>query len=225
MLLGVDGAEVHYHKVAALKGLSLSVPEGGIVTIIGANGAGKTTTFNVITGFYRPTAGKVVYRGEDISGLSTNQIAKRGLVRTFQHTTLFQEFTVFKNVLVGCHLHARVDLLGAVLGTGSAAEREIEDRADEILAFMGLAERREAEIAHRREAAEAAGQSIDFEQGHSAIPVPGFIFLPCYRAAAAIGSSGVSQVCGVPRWVLMAARTWSSGASSAPWGMRSSGDR
>ena len=150
-LLEVDNLTRRFGGLSAVSDLSFAVEEGEIRGLIGPNGAGKTTTFNVITGFYRPTGGRILYRGEDISRLSTNQIAKRGLVRTFQHTTLFQEFTAFKNVLVGCHLHARVSPLGAIFGAGHAAEREIEDRAREILAFMGLAERRDelaAELPH-----------------------------------------------------------------------------
>ncbi len=150
-LLEVDNLTRRFGGLSAVSDLSFAVEAGEIRGLIGPNGAGKTTTFNVITGFYRPTAGRILYRGEDISGLSTNRIAKRGLVRTFQHTTLFQEFTAFKNVLVGCHLHARVNPLSAVFGAGQAAEREIADRAQEILAFMGLAERRDelaAELPH-----------------------------------------------------------------------------
>ena len=150
-LLEVDRLTRRFGGLSAVSDLSFAVEEGEIRGLIGPNGAGKTTTFNVITGFYRPTGGRILYRGEVISGLSTNQIAKRGLVRTFQHTTLFQEFTAFKNVLVGCHLHARVNPLSAVFGAGHAAERRIEDRAREILAFMGLTERRNelaAELPH-----------------------------------------------------------------------------
>jgi branched-chain amino acid transport system ATP-binding protein len=150
-LLEVDNLTRRFGGLSAVSDPSFAIEEGEIRGLIGPNGAGKTTTFNVITGFYRPTGGRILYRGEDISGLSTNQIAKRGLVRTFQHTTLFQEFTAFKDVLVGCHLHAPVNPLGAVFGADHAAEREIEDRAQEILAFMGLTERRDelaAELPH-----------------------------------------------------------------------------
>ncbi len=139
-LLEVDSLSKRFGGLAAVDGLSFSVEEGEIRGLIGPNGAGKTTTFNVITGFYRPTGGRILYRGEDISGLSTNQIAKRGLVHTFQHTTLFQEFTAFKNVLVGCHLHMRVNPLGAVFGAGHAAERAIEEvrnDPDVIEAYLG----------------------------------------------------------------------------------------
>jgi branched-chain amino acid transport system ATP-binding protein len=142
-LLEVDNLTRRFGGLSAVSDLTFSVEEGEIRGLIGPNGAGKTTTFNVITGYYRPTAGRIGYRGEAISGLSTNQIARRGLVRTFQSTTLFQEFSIFKNVLVGCHLHVRVDFLGAILGSGRAIERDAESRAMEILEFMGLSDRRE----------------------------------------------------------------------------------
>ena len=125
--------------------LSFAVEEGAIHGLIGPNGAGKTTTFNVISGFYRPTAGEVVFGGRRISGLRPSRIAARGVVRTFQATTLFQELTVFENVLVGCHLDSRVGPISALLGSNRRIERETEARADEILAFMGLAELRDDE--------------------------------------------------------------------------------
>ena len=107
-LLEVRDLSRHFGGLAAVDGLSFGVEEGEIHGLIGPNGAGKTTTFNVISGYYQPTAGDVVYHGETIARLKTSDIAARGLVRTFQSTTLFQEFSVRDNVLVGCHLHARV---------------------------------------------------------------------------------------------------------------------
>ncbi len=142
-LLEVDSLSKRFGGLAAVDGLSFGVEQGEIRGLIGPNGAGKTTTFNVITGYYRPTAGRISYRGEAISGLSTNQIARRGLVRTFQSTTLFQEFSVFKNVLVGRHLHARIDLVGAIFGSDDASQRQTEAKALEILEFMGLGARRD----------------------------------------------------------------------------------
>jgi ABC-type branched-subunit amino acid transport system ATPase component len=71
--------------------------------LIGPNGAGKTTTFNLISGFYAPSAGSVIYQGRDVSGMRTSALAALGLVRTFQGVTLFKEFTVIDNVRVGCH--------------------------------------------------------------------------------------------------------------------------
>ena len=142
-LLEVRGLSRHFGGLAAVDRLSFSIDEGEIRGLIGPNGAGKTTTFNVISGFHRPTAGEVVYRGETISGLKTSDIARRGLVRTFQSATLFHEFSVLDNVLVGCHLHAPVGFVGAILGTSRAIEDAARDKALEILDFMGLAGRKD----------------------------------------------------------------------------------
>lgn len=127
--------------LAAVSDLSFIVSEGEIRGLIGPNGAGKTTTFNVISGFYSPTSGQVVYRGRDISGMRTSAIAELGLVRTFQATTLFQEFTVFQNVLVGVHLKARSGLVRALLGSDRRRQDDAGDRAMEALEFFGLAAR------------------------------------------------------------------------------------
>ena len=126
----------------AVSDLSFSVEEGEIRGLIGPNGAGKTTTFNVISGFYPPSEGRVLFLGDDISGLPTNAIAARGLVRTFQATTLFQELSVLENVLVGCHLKARTDPVRALLGMDREREAQAHARAVELLAFFGLDERR-----------------------------------------------------------------------------------
>ncbi len=129
--------------LAAVRDLSFSVEEGEIHGLIGPNGAGKTTTFNVVSGFYAPSAGEVLFKGRRISGLRPSRIAARGVVRTFQATTLFQELTVFENVLIGRHLRARAGPLSAMLGAGRRTERAAAARAEAILAFMGLADRRD----------------------------------------------------------------------------------
>ena len=140
-LLEVRSLSRHFGGISAVDGLTFHVNEGEIRGLIGPNGAGKTTTFNVISGYYRPTAGEVVYRGEAISGMKVSDIARRGVVRTFQSTTLFHEFTVLENVLVGRHLQTPAGFLGAIFGTARRGARAAEERAREILEFMGLAER------------------------------------------------------------------------------------
>ena len=142
-LLEVRNLSRHFGGLAAVDGLTFKVGEGEIRGLIGPNGAGKTTTFNVISGYYRPTSGEVIYRGEVISGLKTSDIARRGLVRTFQSTTLFHELTVLENVLVGRHLHAPEGFFGAVFGRGRKVERDAETEARKLLDFMGLDERAE----------------------------------------------------------------------------------
>ncbi len=137
-LLEVESLSRRFGGLTAVDNLSFSVEEGAIHGLIGPNGAGKTTTFNVIGGFYRPSGGRVIYDGRDISGMATHAIAALGLVRTFQATTLFHELTVAENVLVGCHLTARSGLLGVILGAGEERRRDAETRVGEILAFMGL---------------------------------------------------------------------------------------
>jgi len=127
----------------AVNELSFSVEAGSIHGLIGPNGAGKTTTFNVISGFYAPTSGQVFYDGQDVSGLKTHRIAARGLVRTFQGTTLVHPFTVYDNVLLGCHLKARAGLMPSLLGTDRAKRAAAAEKTERILDFFHLRERRD----------------------------------------------------------------------------------
>ncbi|MEO1191180.1 MAG: ABC transporter ATP-binding protein [Pseudomonadota bacterium] len=142
-LLEVRGMTRRFGGLFAVKDLSFSVAEGAIHGLIGPNGAGKTTTFNVISGFYPPTAGKILYDGRDISGLATHRIAALGLVRTFQGTTLVQPFSVYDNLLLGCHLTARAGLIAGLLGSDSAKRRAAAERSEEILRLFDLWERRD----------------------------------------------------------------------------------
>ncbi len=137
-LLSVEGISRRFGGLTAVDDLSFAVEEGAIHGLIGPNGAGKTTTFNVISGFYRPSGGRVVYDGRAISGMTTSAIATLGLVRTFQATLLFHPLTVRENVLAGCHLRAHGGLVAAIFGGNRAGRRQAEERTDDILAFMGL---------------------------------------------------------------------------------------
>ena len=140
-ILEVRNLTRSFGGLVAVSDLSFAVEEHEIRGLIGPNGAGKTTTFNVISGFYPPSAGHVLFRDEDISGMRTSAIAARGLVRTFQATTLFQELTVIENVLVGFHLRARTDPFRALVGADRRREAEARDKSLEILDFFGLSER------------------------------------------------------------------------------------
>src|SRR4030095_12033803 len=104
-LLETRNLTKRFDGLAAVQGFDLTVGEGEIVGLIGPNGAGKTTCFNLLSGFLRPTAGTIRFDGEDITGLRSHRIVGRGLVRTFQLTTLFQEMTVLEHVLVGLRPH------------------------------------------------------------------------------------------------------------------------
>ena len=140
-ILEVRNLTRSFGGLVAVSDLSFSVEEHEIRGLIGPNGAGKTTTFNVISGFYPPSAGDVLFRDENISGMRTSAIAARGLVRTFQTTTLFQELTVIENVLVGCHLRARANAFRALTGADRRQEAAARDKSHEILDFFGLADR------------------------------------------------------------------------------------
>src|SRR5512141_326837 len=101
VLLSVERVAVHFGGLIAISDMTFSVRAGEIVGLIGPNGAGKTTAFNVITGFLRQTSGDVRYRSTSLNGLTPHEIAKLGLLRTFQRTSVFQERSVFQNVLTG----------------------------------------------------------------------------------------------------------------------------
>ena len=140
-VLEVQGLSRRFGGLTAVSDVSFAVEERAIHGLIGPNGAGKTTTFNVVSGYYKPSAGRVIYQGRDIGGLPTAEIARRGLVRTFQATTLFREMTVLQNVLVGRHLHARASFLRQILGLTGEVERHARDAAMASLEFVGLADR------------------------------------------------------------------------------------
>lgn len=142
-LLEVRRVTKQFGGLTALNDVSFAVDEGEIRGLIGPNGAGKSTMFKNIAGFYKPTGGEIVYRGENIAGRSPSSIAAGGLVRTFQETTLFQQLTVFENVLMGCHLRARTNLFSALLGLDRARQREARRKAEEVMSFMGLEDRRD----------------------------------------------------------------------------------
>src|SRR5262249_18997877 len=129
----------------ALDNVSLSVAAGGVTAIIGPNGAGKTTLFNVISGFRRPTEGRVTFNGEDITGLAPEAVAQRGLVRTFQLVQLFETLTVLENVKVGRHLHTTEGLISALTPwRAHAIEVQVDSIAGALLARVGLSAQAEA---------------------------------------------------------------------------------
>jgi len=124
----------------AVADLSMTVARGAIHGLIGPNGAGKSTVFNLITGVMPLTAGEVFFKGERTSGLRPSEICRRGIARTFQATTLFREYTVLQNVLVGAHLVAAPGLAPALFWSGTYRERERRAHAwgEALLESLGL---------------------------------------------------------------------------------------
>ena len=152
-ILEVRNLTRRFGGLLAINDFSFAVQPGTIHGLIGPNGAGKTTTFNVISGFYAPTSGSVIYEGEDVSGRKTSALAELGLIRTFQGTTLFQEFSVLDNVRIGCHRSAKASFLSRILGTDREVEKAATEKALEILEFFGL-----GDLAHE--------ETVNLPHGH-----------------------------------------------------------
>lgn len=130
----------YFGGLAAVDGLNLNINQGELVGLIGPNGAGKTTVFNLLTGFLRPTKGKIIFDGNDITGQKPHSIAEKGIARTFQATSLFNDFSVLQNIVASCHFRPKFGFWEAALHTPSSRRKEahILSRALEILQFMGL---------------------------------------------------------------------------------------
>ncbi|MCP5159789.1 MAG: ABC transporter ATP-binding protein [Gammaproteobacteria bacterium] len=140
ILLAVEALEQSFGGVMALAGVSFQTPENLIYAIIGPNGAGKTTLFNVLCGFYQPTAGHLRFDGQELRGLPSHRIAALGIARTFQNLQLFFNMTVLENVMVGCHLRGRTSLLAAALRLPKVRheERRLRQWAGEALELCEL---------------------------------------------------------------------------------------
>ncbi len=142
-MLEIDALSKRFGGVTALADVTFGVRPGEIVSLIGPNGAGKTTCLNIITGFYKPDGGMVRYRDIDQTGLPPHQIARRGLIRTFQKTNVLKGLTVFGNVLTGRHRYGETSLLRTLICGRSLRRREhtLRDEAAAIVETVGLAHR------------------------------------------------------------------------------------
>ena len=127
--------------LVAVDDVDFAIPLGSIVSLIGPNGAGKTTFFNMLTGVYKPTAGRVVFDGEDIGGKPPHAATERGIGRTFQNIRLFEQMTATENVLVGMHCRLKGRIVPSIFGFPGVRreERAARDRARELLQYCGLA--------------------------------------------------------------------------------------
>ena len=139
-LMTVDGVGKTFGGLVAVNAVSLKVPARSIVSIIGPNGAGKTTLFNMLTGLYKPSSGRVSFDGRDITGKRPDVITAMGVSRTFQNIRLFREMSALENVMVGCHPRMRANLFGSILRTPGVRreERGVRDKAADMLAYVGI---------------------------------------------------------------------------------------
>jgi branched-chain amino acid transport system ATP-binding protein len=134
-LLRVENLTVTFGGLFAVKDFSMSVAQGAIHALIGPNGAGKSTTFNCISRFYQPTTGRITYAGQDITRLRAARMAGLGIARSFQNLELFNDLSVFENVMIGAHTHCG----GSLRRILSARPVEAARRADEVIERTGLA--------------------------------------------------------------------------------------
>jgi branched-chain amino acid transport system ATP-binding protein len=133
-VLEVRDLTKHFYHLSALRDVSLAVEPGELLGLIGPNGSGKTTLFNCVTGVLRPSAGRVAFKGEDITGLTADRISRRGISRTFQLIQLFPEMTVLENLLMAAQ-ERRGTLVGRLFRREESEER---DRAARLLDFLNL---------------------------------------------------------------------------------------
>jgi branched-chain amino acid transport system ATP-binding protein len=139
-LLQIAGLTKRFGGLIAVNDVSFDVQEGEILSVIGPNGAGKSTLFKLICSFMRPSHGEVTFRGEPIAGLAPHIVARKGVVRTFQETTIFKGMSVRDNVIIAHHLRCKSGLIGFFFGSAQAQRDEdaFGRSADEILDFLGL---------------------------------------------------------------------------------------
>jgi len=140
--LEIDGLTKRFGGLIAVNAVTFSVSEHEILSVIGPNGAGKSTLFKLIASFLRTSAGEVRYRGERISNLAPHVTARKGVVRTFQETSIFKDITVRDNVIIAHHLRSSASLFGYFFDSPAAIRdaRAFGRSADLILEFLGLDE-------------------------------------------------------------------------------------
>ena len=144
-ILQIKGLLKNFDGLRAVNELDIEIQQGEIFGLIGPNGSGKSTLLNLITGFLKPTAGEIVYKGVSIAGLRPYEIVKLGVSRTFQITSLMPNLTTEENIIAGLHLKTSGSVLGSFFRTTSYRKEEtrLRQRAAEILTFMEMEERRE----------------------------------------------------------------------------------
>lgn len=173
-LLDVSGLSMRFGGLLAVDQVALQVNEGQIVSLIGPNGAGKTTVFNCLTGFYKPSAGSIRFKGEEVSGVPGFKLARKGMVRTFQHVRLFKQMTVVENLLVAQHHHMNTSMLAGLFKTPGfrRSEKEAMQRAAWWLERLDL-----LEFANRTAGTLAYGQQRRLEIARCMVTQPRLLML------------------------------------------------
>ncbi|XOK59081.1 ABC transporter ATP-binding protein [Paenibacillus elgii] len=136
----ISNLHLQFGGLTAVNNLSFDIPDNAVMSVIGPNGAGKTSLFNMITGFYRPTRGEILFDGVNIIGKKPSRITSMGMARTFQNLRVFPNLTVLENVMAGMHSRTKQGLLGALLRTTGHRKEEawIRQVAEECIRFVGI---------------------------------------------------------------------------------------
>ena len=173
-LLSVKNLSMRFGGLLAVDGVNLEVQPGQVVSMIGPNGAGKTTVFNCLTGFYKPSGGEILLRGEPVQGLPGHKIAQKGVVRTFQNVRLFKEMTAIENLLVAQHRHLNTNLLAGLFKTPGfrRSERQSMELAAQWLDRVNL-----TEVANRPANTLAYGQQRRLEIARCMMTKPQLLML------------------------------------------------
>ena len=149
-LFRAEDIAIRFGGIRAVDAVSFDVEPGEVFSIIGPNGAGKTTIFNLISRIYQPTAGKLIFQGQDITEVPAYRIAGLGIARTFQNIELFANATLLQNLLIGRHCHSTIGVLSQIIFTPAVRRAELKHRekAEEVIAFLGLERYRDTLIAN-----------------------------------------------------------------------------
>jgi len=139
-MLAVNNLSKTFGGVKAVQGVSFVIKEGTIHSVIGPNGAGKTTLFNLITGVYEPTEGEIVFNGENVAGRAPNELARRGMSRTFQNLQICMNMSAIENVMVGAHLRLNQGMFAGMLRLPGLRRADVacRDEAAELMRFVGV---------------------------------------------------------------------------------------
>jgi len=139
-ILSLQNVTHYFGGLRAVNNFSIDLPEGSLWGLIGPNGAGKTTIFNLITGVYKPTEGKILFEGNNITGLKSHTVVDKGIARTFQNLRIFNELTVIDNIRVAKHFKANYKIIDSILRTKKFydEERRIKEETYDLLKIFGL---------------------------------------------------------------------------------------
>src|SRR5215217_2858650 len=142
ILLTAENVSKVFGGLVAVEDVSFEIPERGIVSIIGPNGAGKTTFFNMLTGLYKPSFGRISFNGRNITGRRADLIMKDGVARTFQNIRLFATMSALENVMVGQNARMRAGLFGSIFRAPWVRREEVavQEKARETLSYAGISE-------------------------------------------------------------------------------------